>query len=554
MSLQPQTNLSIPQMTRLVALSAFPKGNVWIKMRDELGPLFTDEQFTDLFAPQGQPAESPWRLALVVVMQFAENLPDRQAAEAVRSRIDWKYALGLELTDPGFDYSVLCEFRTRLVEGQAEQRLFETVLSLARQRSWLKARGKQRTDSTHVLAAIHALNRLENVGETLRHTLNVLAEADPDWLVATMRPEWADRYGKRFENYRLPREEAERKLLATTVGNDGWHLLQALLAPQAPPELWQLPAVQVLRQVWLQQFVFEDGTLRWREKKEVPPASILINSPYDTEARYSIKRDIIWTGYKVHLTETCEEGSPHLITHVETTAGTQQDCDVTADIHADLKAADLLPSEHFVDEGYTDAPLLVESQEKYGIDLVGPVAKDGSWQAVAGQGFDQSAFTVDWEAQQVICPQGKVSHLWMPEKDSFDNDVIHVKFSPSDCRACGVRSLCTHSQRGRREIGLRPKEQYLALKEARQRQKTEAFAERYHTRAGIEGTLSQGIHVSGMRHSRYIGQAKTHLQHVATAVALNVLRMVAWLMEVPLAKTQKSRFTVLCSKMAASSA
>ena len=523
-------------------------------MREELGPIFTDEQFTDLFARQGQPAESPWRLALVVVMQFAENLPDRQAAEAVRSRIDWKYALGLELTDPGFDYSVLCEFRTRLVQGQAEQRLFETVLSLARQRSWLKARGKQRTDSTHVLAAIHALNRLENVGETLRHALNVLAEASPNWLVAIMRPEWADRYGKRFENYRLPRDEAERKILATTVGNDGWHLLQALLAPQSPPALGQLPAVQVLRQVWLQQFVFEDGKLRWREKKEVPPASILINSPYDAEACYSIKRDIVWTGYKVYLTETCDEGSPHLITHVETTAGTQQDCDVTADIHADLKAADLLPSEHFVDEGYTDAPLLVESQEKYGIDLVGPVAKDGSWQAVAGQGFDQSAFTVDWEAQQVICPQGKVSHLWLPEKDSFDNDVIHVKFSPSDCRVCAVRSLCTHSQRGRREIGLRPKEQHLALKEARQRQKTEAFAERYHTRAGIEGTLSQGIRVSGMRRSRYIGQAKTHLQHIVTAAALNVLRMVAWLMEVPLAKTRKSRFTALCSQMAASPA
>lgn len=191
MSLQPQTNLSIPQMTRLVAQSAFPNGNVWIKMRDELGPIFTDEQFTDLFALQGQPAESPWRLALVVVMQFAENLPDRQAADAVRSRIDWKYALGLELTDPGFDYSVLCEFRTRLVRGEAEQRLFETVLSLARQHSWLKARGKQRTDSTHVLAAIHALNRLENVGETLRHALNVLAEAAPDWLVAIMRPEFS---------------------------------------------------------------------------------------------------------------------------------------------------------------------------------------------------------------------------------------------------------------------------------------------------------------------------------------------------------------------------
>ena len=123
MSLQPKTNHSVPQMTRLVAQAAFPKGNVWMKMRDELGALFQDEQFADLFPPQGQPAEAPWRLALVLIMQFAENLPDRQAADAVRSRIDWKYVLGLELADAGFDYSVLCEFRARLLDGQAEQRL-----------------------------------------------------------------------------------------------------------------------------------------------------------------------------------------------------------------------------------------------------------------------------------------------------------------------------------------------------------------------------------------------------------------------------------------------
>ena len=235
MSLQPETDLSIPQMTRLVANAAFPKGNVWIKMREELGSLFTDEQFADLFPPQGQPAEAPWRLALVVVMQFAENLPDRQAADAVRSRIDWKYALALELTDPGFDYSVLSEFRARLLEGQAQQRLLETVLALGRERGWLKARGKQRTDSTHVLAAIHALNRLENAGETLRHALNVLAEEAPDWLLLHMAPDWADRYGKRFENYRLPREEAERKALAATVGNDGMRLLRAAVGSGRSP-------------------------------------------------------------------------------------------------------------------------------------------------------------------------------------------------------------------------------------------------------------------------------------------------------------------------------
>jgi len=546
MSLQIEIAFSVPQETARVAKAAFPKGNVYMTMRDQLGTLFEDEQFADLFPPQGQPAEAPWRLALVTVMQFAENLPDRQAADAVRSRIDWKYALGLELTDDGFDYSVLSEFRSRLLQGKAKQQLLDTVLALGRERGWLKARSKQRTDSTHVLAAIHALNRLENAGEALRHTLNVLAEQAPDWLRAHMLPEWADRYGKRFENYRLPRVEAERKSLADTVGNDGCHLLQCVYAQEAPPDLKHLPAVQILRQVWVQQFVVEDGILRWRQKKELPPALILINSPYDAEARYSIKRDIMWTGYKVHLTETCEAEAPHLITHVETTPGTRQDCEVTADIHTDLAEAGLLPGDHFVDEGYTDASLLVESRQKYEVELYGPVARNGSWQAVAGRGFDQSAFTVDWEAKQVACPQGKVSHKWVPIRDTWQNEMIHVEFRRSDCKACAVQSLCTRSKSGAREMGLRPKEQYLALQEARERQRTPGFQERYRARAGIEGTLSQGISAGGMRRSRYVGQAKTHLQNVVIATSLNVLRMVAWLMETPLAKTHRSGFARLC--------
>ena len=239
--------------------SLVPKGNVYITMRDQLGTLFDDEEFADLFPPQGQPAEAPWRLALVTVMQFAENLPDRQAADAVRSRIDWKYARGLELTDDGFDFSILSEFRTRLLQHGAEQRLFNLVLTLCRERNWLKARGKQRTDSPHVLAAIHALNRLENAGETLRHTLDVLAAAAPDWLRKHMQAEWADRYGKRFENYRLPRDKAQREALAALIGADGLALLRALYAPNAPGFVRQLPAVSVLRQVWVQQFVVEEG-------------------------------------------------------------------------------------------------------------------------------------------------------------------------------------------------------------------------------------------------------------------------------------------------------
>ena len=173
---------AVPDETARVVRASFPHGNLVVEVRDALGALYSDEDFADLFPVRGQPAEAPWRLALVTVLQFVEGLPDRQAAEAVRSRMDWKYALSLELSDPGFDHTVLSEFRSRLVQGGATQRLLDVLLDQCAARGWLKVRGRQRTDSTHVLAAVRALNRWECVGETRRHALNVLAEVAPDWL------------------------------------------------------------------------------------------------------------------------------------------------------------------------------------------------------------------------------------------------------------------------------------------------------------------------------------------------------------------------------------
>jgi transposase len=195
MSLAASPNSTIPEETLRVAHAAFPKGNVFMRMRDALGPIYSNPPFASLFSHTGQPAEAPARLALVLVMQFAEGLADRQAADAVRSRIDWKYALGLELTDPGFDYSVLSEFRMRLIGGGVEHLLLETMLTYLQERGLLKGRGKQRTDSTHILTAIRALNRRELVGETMRFALNRLAVVAPTWLQTHLQPAWLERYG-----------------------------------------------------------------------------------------------------------------------------------------------------------------------------------------------------------------------------------------------------------------------------------------------------------------------------------------------------------------------
>jgi transposase len=546
MSLKAQPIYPVPQETARVARAALPKGSLCMQMRDVLGSIYTDEDFADLFPKEGQPAQAPWRLALVTVMQFVENLSDQQAADAVRARIDWKYLLGLELTDPGFDASVLSEFRARLVEGNAEVRLLEKMLALFGQKGWLKARGKQRTDSTHVLGKIRALNRVLCVWETMRAALNSLAVVAPDWLRAHSQEDWVERYGPRSEDSRLPEGEAKRRALAEEIGHQGKELLDALFDSAAPQWLRQIPAVEILRQVWVQNYQQVDTVVRWRPSEDLPPASRYISSPYDQEAHYGKKRSTQWEGYKVHLTETCEADLPLIVTHVETTSAPISDDAMTPTIHSELDRKQLLPGEHIVDTGYVDAQLLVESQQDYQVDLVGPTRKNYRWQAREQTGYDADHFEVDWQKQQATCPQGHTSQSWTPVVDSRKNEVIKIKFSTTDCQDCPARSLCTQSSRPpRRTITLRPQADYLALKQRREQENTKEFKQVYSKRAGIEGTISQGVRTMGLRRSRYIGQEKTHLQHVATAAALNLVRSLAWFNGVPRAQTRRSTFARL---------
>lgn len=548
MSLQPREIALVPEDTQRVARAAFPKGNVYVRLRDEMGTIFEDPLFAPWFPRRGQPAESPWRLALITLMQFVEGLSDRQAAEAVRARIDWKYALSLELTDPGVDASVLCEFRTRLVDGYAGLLLLETMLSRLKERGLLKARGQQRTDSTHVLAAIRTLNRLESVGETLRAALNSVALVAPDWLARIAAPAWFERYAIRVEEYRLPKGEAARTALGEQIGTDGHTLLAAVYAPAAPIWLRELPAVQTLRQVWVHQFLIKEGLARWRKAADLPPVSTRFDSPYDTDARYSRKRSTTWIGYKVHVTETCDADAPHLIVHVETTPAPVTDSHRTAPIQQALMDKGLAPATHFADAGYVDADLLVTSQTQQGIELLGPVRPDVSWQAKAGQGFDLAAFAIDWESKKVICPIGQTSVDWTPARDPWGNDTIHVGFHRPTCAACSSRPLCTRAKADPREITLRPRPLHEALQTVRAQQETHTWRARYGKRAGVEGTLSQAVRAFGLRRCRYIGLAKTQLQHVFTAMAINIVRVDAWLTERPRAKTRRSAFASLAPK------
>lgn len=281
MSLKPQAMSPVPAETVQVARAAYPKGNIYLKLRDVLGRIYRDEDCAELFPKDGQPAIAPWRLALVTVMQFLENLSDRQAADAVRGRLDWKYLLGLELDDPGFDHSGLVEFRQRLLEGEHERLLFDLMLTRLQDGGYVRARGRQRSDSTHVLARVRTLNRLEVVGETFRAALNSLAVAAPAWLKGLLQADWIERYEHRVEDYRLPDGKQAREAYAIVIGQDGTTLLNAIYASTAPLWIRELPAVQTLRRVWVQHFFWEEGELRWRSLTDIPAAGDCFNSPYE---------------------------------------------------------------------------------------------------------------------------------------------------------------------------------------------------------------------------------------------------------------------------------
>jgi len=571
MSVQP-TPWPLPSQDVAAAVRVMYRGRrapLPVVIRDELGELFADEAFAAAFGVRGRPGWSPGRLVLVTVLQFAENLTDRQAAEAVRVRIDWKYCLGLDLADEGFDHSILSEFRARLVDNGLEEKALDLLLAALIARGLLGPGGKQRTDSTHVLAAVRDLNRLELAGESVRAALEALAVAAPDWLGDTLDvSDWSTRYATRVDSWRLPASQTKRAALAAAYGVDGFTLLRAVYGPDAPQWLAWLPAVDVLRQVLLQNYVVTTDrrgreVIRRREAEVdgLPPGKWRLTSPYDTDARRGGKRDMFWTGYKLHISETCTDESdrtgpdepgrlPNIITNVATTDAAVPDTAMTTPIHESLARRGLLPQQHLVDSGYPSGDLLVESADRFGVSLVTPMLADVSVQARAGTGFQAAAFDVDFDQQQVTCPQGKTSASWSPTTQR-GLDTIVVKFDTGTCQACPVKTQCTTAKRGGRQLTIRPRRVHQAMQHARAHQNTREFQQTYKLRAGVEGTIRQAVAVTDTRHTRYRGLEKTHLEHVCSAVALNLVRLDAYFNDVPLDRTRTSNLARLELALAA---
>jgi len=528
MSMHPHGLEPIPEETRVLMQRLSPKGTMVSQLRDALGPIYSDEQFAHLFPTRGRAAEAPWRLALVTVLQAIEGLTDRQAAESVRTRIDWLYALALPLSDPGFDYSMLSDFRQRLLQAEAQDLLLSPILQVCRERGWLKAGGKQRTDATAVVAQVRSLNSLESVGESMRAALNAIAEQEPEWLAERLNPEWFDRYVHRFELARFPKAESQRARLREQVGRDVEQLLTLLQHAHAPRSLLSLPHVVLLRQVFAQHYQVHGHQVRWRDGPAVHNDERIV-SPYDPQARAARKRDTVWLGYKVHLTETCDQqvDQPHLIVQVETTAAPIPDAQMLEPLAGQVRAKGLAPAEHLVDQGYTSGKQLVE-QAALGTQIIGPVPTDASWQARCHSGYAVQDFQLDWQQRTARCPQGVQSLKWVKRTDEHHEPMEVIRFPVQVCRVCPVRQQCTHGATGR-ELKLHEQPVHHALVHRRAEQGTPAFRERYHRRAGVEGTMAQAVRTSRLRRTPYVGLRKTHLHHVAIAAGLNLKRIVAHL-------------------------
>ncbi|MGO9192793.1 MAG: transposase [Streptosporangiaceae bacterium] len=552
-----------------------------VLIRDRLGEWLEDEKFAAAFGIRGRPGWPPSRLALVTVLQRAENLTDRLAAEAVRTRIDWKYLLGLSLDDPGFDHTVLPEFRGKVAGAGLEQVVLDALLARLAADGLVKAGGKQRTDSTHVVAAVAALNRLELAGESVRAALEALTAAHPDWVEQRICvPDFARRYGTPMTSWRPPVSQARRDELAIAYARDGYVLLEAVWDRSSPGWLRGLPAVDVLRRVLLQNYTrtITGGkeVIKRREKEPegdgLPPGHARIASPYDTDARWGVKREEFWLGYKLHITETCDDpppctcrpaaaaqpaaGSaaagahdkdcarlvfPNLITHVATTDATVTDNQMTEPVHDALAARNLAPGRHYTDSGYASAALVVSALTIWGIALIAPLLADTSAQARAGRGYARADFAVDYDARTVTCPQGNTAASWTP-CTQHGKDAIVATFSAGDCGPCPARGQCTTGTR--RQLSLLPRDLAEAQAAARTAEKTTGFQADYARRAGVEGTMSQAAS-HGARRARYRGLAKTRLDHVYMATALNLLRLEAYWTGTPLDRQRTSHLARL---------
>jgi transposase len=319
---------------------------------------------------------------------------------------------------------------------------------------------------------------LELLGETFRAALNELARVAPEWLKPRIKQHWLDWFVHRVEEHRIVKGKEAREAQAIAIGEDGFDLLDALEKDQAVCVCLEQPALKALKLIWEQQYEKVDGKLILPEFERLP--SDRVRSPFDLKGCYGKKREKTWVGYKVHLTEACDKDAPSIITNVLVTKASAQEMLAARQVHERLKQNQIVPEEHFLDAGYVSADLVLQCREE-GIEIVGPMAHNSTWQHVANKGFALDDFKIDWDKKSVTCPKGKTSKSWTELKSKQGPPMIYTHFSPVDCQSCRSKKHCTKARTQGRGLSFRPKESHELLRKRRAKQKTEQWKVLYST-------------------------------------------------------------------------
>lgn len=422
---------------------------------------------------------------------------------------------------------MLSDFRERLAVGDRADRLLDLALVRLKEAGLVRERTTQRTDSTHVLAVVRDLTRLELVTEVVRAALEEVARTAGHLLAGLVDEDRGRRYGRPV---RLGKNPTRPKTRIFAAGDDACRLLEHLHRHQ--PGYRPGPQVEALRQIIVQNYSRDAaGRLCWRTADDggLPPSSSAIVSPYDTTARYVRHGHIIrWKGLAAHLTETCTSDSANVITDVATTSAATNDAQALPGIHTRLARRGLLPAEHLVDGGYTSLVHLERAAREHQITVSGPLPGNPTRQHRRGEGFDRDDFHIDFDRRQVACPQGQVSagrHGPYPTSSPTAAPLIVARSTKNQCRPCPARTRCTTTADSARTVGVPPRELRDLQLRVRTEQQTPDWKTRYAVRSGVESTINGFAHGYGMRHCRYRGQPKAHLQHVLTAIAVNIERL-----------------------------
>ena len=464
---------------------------------------FDDADFACMYEEGGRYPISPSLLASITILQYMFKISDRVAVDNTVRRRDWRIALGRNDQWDGFDPSVLCNFRKRLIAHGMERELFETVLDRLRELRLLSKRRRLRVDATHLVADVAVLSRVDSIREAIRIVVCGLHRMKP---TLERRPEFA----------RLLDVYGQEVWLGQSKGSDG-ELTQLALDGQALLEICggrPVKGKEVLAKMLQENFVFpEDGPPEPLDKDQRPDDRIL--TPHEPDARAGKKGDKIWTGDKVHFVETADEDQPNFIVDVMSTDPRVEDSTVLEQVAQRAKFIVPDAEQLLADGGYASATN-TRRVAAAGIDLVAPPRGSNSHGRLP-----VSEFNLDFERRIATCPAGHDSTYWRPNGRQFS-----IRFDAGTCAACPLRSECTTSPRGR-SLGISIDYQQLTID--RERAATDEFKDLYKKRASIEATISHLVRDCGLRRSRYRSGPKRALHAIFAATALNVRRLLHWL-------------------------